>query len=105
MPARPAEKPKSAAKPTSAAKPKPQAKPVRSPAAGVKLALAELKAAGRQSVVDGVARYAISAPKVFGVPVGTIRALGKKLGRDHAMALALWETGWYEARVLASFVD
>ena len=77
----------------------------RSAADGVRTALAALKRAGRKSVRDGLARYAITAPQAFGVAVGTIRALGKKLGRDHALALALWDTGWYEARLLAVFVD
>jgi 3-methyladenine DNA glycosylase AlkD len=36
--------------------------------------------------------------------VGQIRELAKSLGRDHALALGLWETGWYEARMLACFV-
>ena len=77
----------------------------RAPDEVVRLALAELKRQGKKSVRDGMARYAISAPKLFGVPVGTIRQLGKKLGRDHVLALALWRTGWYEARLLAAFVD
>lgn len=77
----------------------------RSASDGMRRALAQLKRAGRQSVRDGMARYGITAARAFGVPVGTIRALGKKLGRDHALALALWETGWYEARLLAAFVD
>jgi 3-methyladenine DNA glycosylase AlkD len=34
-----------------------------------------------------------------------IKAMGKKLGTDHALALALWDTGWYEARLLTAFVD
>jgi len=33
-----------------------------------------------------------------------IKALGKKLGRNQELAAALWETGVYEARMLASFV-
>ena len=33
-----------------------------------------------------------------------MKALGKLLGRNHALALALWETGWYEARMLTAFV-
>ena len=49
-------------------------------------------------------RYGITAPKAFGVSVGTIKQLAKRLGRDHALAAALWSTGWYEARLLASFV-
>ena len=52
-----------------------------------------------------MARYGIVAPKVFGVSVGTLRDYKKQLGRDHALALALWKTGWYEARMLAAFVD
>lgn len=90
---------------TSAVKPLRAAAPRRAPAAGVRLALAELKRNGQKAVRDGMARYGISASKVFGVPVGTIRQLGKTLGRDHALALALWQTGWYEARLLAAFVD
>jgi 3-methyladenine DNA glycosylase AlkD len=54
---------------------------------------------------DMLTRYGITAPKAFGVPVGTIQQLGKKLGRDHELAAALWGTGWYEARLLTAYVD
>jgi 3-methyladenine DNA glycosylase AlkD len=54
---------------------------------------------------DGMARYAIVAPRVFGVSVGALRERGQRLGRDHQLALALWKTGWYEARMLGAFVD
>ena len=52
-----------------------------------------------------MARYAIVAPKAYGVSVAMIKQLGKQLGRDHELALALWDTGWYEARMLTPFVD
>ncbi len=52
-----------------------------------------------------MARYGIAAPKAFGVSVSMIQQLGKRLGRDHDLALALWDTGWYEARMLSAFVD
>ena len=45
------------------------------------------------------------AKKVFGVSVGDLREVAKKVGRDHQTALALWKTGWYEARMLTAFVD
>lgn len=64
-----------------------------------------LERRGRRKNVEGMARYAIVAPKVFGVSVADIRALARKVGRDHATALALWKTGWYEARMLTAFVD
>jgi 3-methyladenine DNA glycosylase AlkD len=50
-------------------------------------------------------RYGITAPKSYGVKVGMIQQLGKRLGKDHALAEALWKTGWYEARMLSSYVD
>ena len=52
-----------------------------------------------------MARYGIVAKKVFGVSVGTLRAHGKRIGKNHELAAALWATGWYEARMLAAFVD
>jgi 3-methyladenine DNA glycosylase AlkD len=51
-----------------------------------------------------MARYGIVAPKMFGVPMGQIQLLAKRLGRDQTLAEALWETGWYEARLLTAFV-
>lgn len=36
---------------------------------------------------------------------GDHAAVVRRLGRDHHLALALWQTGWFEARILASFVD
>jgi len=52
-----------------------------------------------------MARYGIVADKVFGVSMGTMQSLAKELGRDHDLALALWDTRWYEARMLTAFVD
>lgn len=52
-----------------------------------------------------MARYAIPSHNALGVSVSDIRVLGKRLGRNHELAAALWDTGWYEARMLTSFVD
>jgi len=52
-----------------------------------------------------MARFAITAPKAFGVSVGDLRAYAKTIGRDHQLAQELWNSGWYEARMLAGFVD
>jgi 3-methyladenine DNA glycosylase AlkD len=50
-------------------------------------------------------RYGIHTDKAFGVSMANMKALGKSLGRDHDLAAALWDAGWYEARLVASFVD
>lgn len=72
----------------------------------VQAALRWLEQRGSQRTLEEMeTRYGIHTEKGFGVPVGTIRQLGKRLGHDHELAAALWETGWYEARLLAAFVD
>jgi 3-methyladenine DNA glycosylase AlkD len=52
-----------------------------------------------------MARYAIPSDKALGVLMGDIQKLAKLLGRDHALALALWKTDVYEARMLCAYVD
>ena len=42
--------------------------------------------------------------RAYGVAMKDMKTLGTTLGRDHALADALWSTGVYEARMLASFV-
>jgi 3-methyladenine DNA glycosylase AlkD len=71
----------------------------------VRETLAWLERRGTKRNREGMARYAITAPKVFGVSMATMRGLAKRLGKDHELAGALWQTGWFEARILASFVD
>jgi 3-methyladenine DNA glycosylase AlkD len=58
-----------------------------------------------KSVRDGMSRYAIPNDHALGVRMGDIQKLAKQLGRDHALALALWKTGVYEAQMLTAYVD
>ena len=66
--------------------------------------LAWLERRGTRANRDGMARYGIVARKVFGVPMRTLLVLRKRIGIDHDLALALWKTGWYEARLLAALI-
>jgi 3-methyladenine DNA glycosylase AlkD len=72
--------------------------------ARVREALAWLKDHSSQATLDGMARYAIPSDHALGVAMRDIKALGKQLGHDQELAVALWKTGVYEARMLASFV-
>ena len=54
---------------------------------------------------EGMTRYGIPSDNASGVSVADIRLLAKKIGRNHELALALWETGSYEARMLTPFID
>lgn len=67
-------------------------------------ALTWLKKHSTKSTRDGMARFAIPSDHALGVAMKDIKALGKQLGCNHQLAVALWETGIYEARMLASFV-
>ena len=72
----------------------------------VREVLTRLERHGSKRQRDDMAkRYAIHAPKSFGVSVGAIQQLAKRLGRDHELAAALWETGWYEARMLSAYIE
>jgi 3-methyladenine DNA glycosylase AlkD len=51
-----------------------------------------------------MARYGITAKKVYGISVGDLRKYARDIGQDQALSLALWKTGGYEARLLAAFV-
>ena len=76
----------------------------RDTAADVAHALKWLERRGTKKNREGMARYGIVAKKVFGVSMGTMQSLAKEFGRDHALSQALWKTGWFEARMLASMV-
>ena len=85
---------------------KPNKKGARRPLAKeVEAAVASLKRLATKSTRDGMARYGLPSDKAFGVPVGAIQKLARQLGQNHELAVALWDTGWYEARMLAAFVD
>ena len=66
--------------------------------------LAWLERRGTRANRDGMARYGIVATHAFGVPMRTLLVLRKEIGVDQPLSLALWKTGWYEARLLAALV-
>src|SRR5258705_335041 len=63
-----------------------------------------LEKQGTRRTLEGMARYGIKAERAFGVPMGTLLSMSKRLGQDQDLSLALWESGWYEARLLATLV-
>lgn len=52
----------------------------------------------------GMKRFGIPEEGRLGVSVPVIRTLAKELGKNHALALELWDSGIAEARMLASMV-
>jgi 3-methyladenine DNA glycosylase AlkD len=64
----------------------------------------ELRAHANPENVAGMARYGINPDNTLGVSIPLLRALAKQCGKDHALALKLWDSGIHEARILASMV-
>ena len=72
----------------------------------VQSVLASLERLADKRVLNDMSeRYGIYTSKAFGVSMSNIQKVARPLGRNHELAAALWETGWYEARMLTSFVD
>jgi 3-methyladenine DNA glycosylase AlkD len=69
----------------------------------LKEALAQLKALGNAKVRALNAKGGAGDDQ-FGVSLGDIRVLAKKIRTDHALALALWDTGNVDAQFLAALL-
>jgi 3-methyladenine DNA glycosylase AlkD len=67
--------------------------------------VAWLRRRGSARARDGMARYGLPSERAFGVAMNVMQRYAKELGRDHELAMALWNSGWYEARTVAAFVD
>ena len=70
----------------------------------VDFALTWLKRHTSKATLEGMARYSIPSNHAYGVAMKDIKTLAAMLGRNQRLAVALWSTGIYEARILASFV-
>jgi 3-methyladenine DNA glycosylase AlkD len=66
--------------------------------------LATLRSLSNPEAVSSMARFGIKADKAFGVSVPVLRKLARSIGKDHALAQGLWDTGLHEARELATMI-
>ena len=65
--------------------------------------LEQLEALGNEKVRAQNAKSG-AGDHQFGVPLGDIRGLAKKIRTDHALALSLWDTGNVDAQFLATLL-
>jgi 3-methyladenine DNA glycosylase AlkD len=71
----------------------------------VERVVTELRRLGTKRNVEGMARFGIRAEKVFGVSKPKLDALARKIGKNHALGLALWSTGIQDAKILAGLIS
>lgn len=69
----------------------------------VKEILAQLAALGNEKM-RAINAKAGAGDNQFGVKMGDIRAVAKKLKTNHPLALELWNTGYIEAQLLAMLI-
>jgi len=67
--------------------------------------LGELRRLGTRRNVQGMARFGIRAKIVYGVAKPKVDALARRIGKNHQLALELWDSGVHDARILAGLVD
>jgi len=65
----------------------------------------ELQSRRNQKNIEGMARFGINPKNTLGISIYDLRKIAKEIGKDHQLALKLWESGIHEARILAGFVD
>lgn len=84
-----------------------KARAAKSAKADVSAVLAEIKRSGSPAYKANMAKRfgIVTKAPVYGLDVGTLREMGKRLGPDHALAEALWKSGVHDARMLAPMVD
>lgn len=64
----------------------------------------ELKSLSNKKSLEGMKRYGAGGKKSLGVSMPDIRRIGKEIGKNHQLAIGLWQSGIHEARILASIV-
>jgi len=67
--------------------------------------IARLKAEANPKNAAGMARFGINAKNTLGISIYTLRKIASEIKKDHALALKLWDSGFHEARILASFIE
>ncbi len=67
--------------------------------------ITELQKSGNSSNAAGMKKFAITGKIVLGVKVPEIRRISKLAGRNHRLAIELWNTEIHEARILATMID
>ncbi|MDO8524715.1 MAG: DNA alkylation repair protein [bacterium] len=65
----------------------------------------KLKQKASAKNIEGMARFGISSKNTLGVSMPVLRLMAKEIGKDHKLALELWQTEIHEARILAGLID
>jgi 3-methyladenine DNA glycosylase AlkD len=65
----------------------------------------KLKSLSNPKNIQGMARFGINPKKTLGIGIPVIRKMAKEIGKNHQLALELWNSEIHEARILAGYID
>lgn len=65
----------------------------------------KLKSKSRKDQLEGMSRYGINIDKRLGVSIPDIRKIAKEFGKNHKVALELWNIGFADAKITAALID
>jgi len=65
----------------------------------------QLKSMGDPKNIEGMGRFGIKTENNFGNSVTTLRKYAKKIGKNHDLAVKLWESGIRDARMVAACIE
>jgi 3-methyladenine DNA glycosylase AlkD len=63
-----------------------------------------LKELGDRNSVPFMAKFGINPAFALGIRIPVLRRLSKEIGKNHPLALQLWEAKYHEGRILASMI-
>jgi len=52
-----------------------------------------------------MARFGINPNGTLGIPIPELRKIASRAGKNHELALQLWDSGIHEARILAGYIE
>ncbi len=70
-----------------------------------KTIIEELQLLRNEKSLQGMSKFGINTESAFGITIVQLRIIAKRIGKNHTLANELWQTGYHEARILASMID
>lgn len=67
--------------------------------------ISRLEELSDNQALNSMGRFGIETSNALGIKIPELRKIAKETGKDHTLALELWNAGVHEARILATMVD
>lgn len=73
--------------------------------AAAKEILAQLQEMHNTKALEAMERFALPTVNAIGIKIPVLRKTAKAIGKNHELALQLWKTKNYEARIIAALIN